>query len=139
MARIWTLTASGIQNTINCALCAARLNGTFQLTYSCNYTLANGNRVCVFKAPIGDAWCGATPLYPWYMLVFESDTGGNFAIVGTGASQPAGLCQVGATNKTGFFQLITPFNCLAANTLTFSTSLGHCTNYPTTITVTPAP
>lgn len=137
MAAVWTLTVAGIQNRPACGFCASRLNGTFQLYYSCNYTLANGNQVCVFKSVLGDTWCGGVPIYPWYMLVFEAVTGGNYAILGSGAGQLSG-CPVGATANTGFFQLNTPFNCLSDNTFTFTSSLGNCTNYPTTLTVTPA-
>lgn len=112
------ITISGVQNTASCANCATDINRQYTLTY-------DANQIWRQDFPGGIA-CGAT----WAQLYVSRDSSDtSLFVIRTSAGAPWARY-----TKSGVF------DCGAAsNTLSFQAmpNNGLCTNWPSTITVTP--
>lgn len=119
MAQCWELTVAGVSNQ-DCTDCSLR-NGTF--TLSCSF-----------------CFCGRTS--PTVTRCSESGdaTGSLWALDYDGGTSEWTL-SVASTGGTGFEVIYTisaiDFDCVGTNEFTFDSSNSSCTNWPSTLTITP--
>lgn len=130
IAAVWTLTVDNVQNA-TCTQCTL-INRTTFLYFQCAGTIA-----CQWQTA-ETLNCNATVRPLWLLTVLSAPASGVYARLQSG-SRAVGTCGAAQGNSAAsLYTLSTPFNCLSDNVFTHVNNSPGCTNFPTTITISPA-